>query len=231
MPGTTAGREPGASRYVKTADSASEAAIAEGDEDGGSTPTAVLPAEPGAATEPLEPQARVVYVDRPQPPRVRGNRGLGVLLVVLGTVLYAVLVAFTVLIVMRVTTDQATLTDLANPGYWLPVLVFFVVFLLSVLLLNRASWPAHLVSSLVVALLVYALSGFLVAVVEVYALHNDVPVADALASPVAIVSAVLAREIALWAGVILGRRGRSLTARNAAERAEYDRRLAEARPS
>jgi hypothetical protein len=52
---------------------------------------------------------------------------------------------------------------------------------------------------------------------------------EALGSPFVIVSAVLAREVVLWTGGIISRRGRRLRARNLENREAYDRELATAR--
>ncbi|MDM4761514.1 hypothetical protein QT381_00635 [Galbitalea sp. SE-J8] len=172
---------------------------------------------PGASEAPA-----VVYRDRPVPPKPHGNRAFGVLITVLGAVLYAVLFAFAVLIVFRAITGVATMDLLANPGYWIPVGLFVVVQIASVLVLNRASWWAHIIASAVVAVVVYFGSGYLVGLVELYAWRSDLTYASVLGAPTSIVAGLLAREIALWAGAVIARRGRSVRARNAAERTAFE---------
>jgi hypothetical protein len=44
--------------------------------------------------------------------------------------------------------------------------------------------------------------------------------------PGAIAAAVIAREVPIWAGAWIARRGRAVTARNAEAREEYDRQIA-----
>jgi hypothetical protein len=186
---------------------------------------------PETPATPASAPPQIVYVDRPAPPRALSNRPIALLVSVLATVLFAVLAAFTVLIAVRTLTGVAVMSDLANPGFWVPVLLFLVANLVSVLVLNRAGWWAHVLGSALVALVVYFGTGVLVSAIEAYGLGNAVTIGAALASPVTIVCALLAREVSLWSGAILGRRGRSLTARNAERRAEYERALAGARSS
>ena len=52
-----------------------------------------------------------------------------------------------------------------------------------------------------------------------------------LAQPFTIVAALLAREVAIWTGAILGRRGRTVRARNAEAKAAYEREQAELAPT
>lgn len=185
------------------------------------------PAEPTEVIEPAmvatEAAPHVVYRDRPVPPKKHGNRGLGVVVALLAAVVFSVFLAFGVLIVFRVSTGIATMDLLANPGYWIPPIFFLVGMLVLVLVLNRAGWWAYIVGSVVVGVFVYFGSAYAVGLVELYAFRSDLTYGAVLASPVTVIAALLAREVALWSGAILGRRGRALAQRNALERAEFDR--------
>jgi hypothetical protein len=192
-----------------------------------SAPTARLSAAAASADAPTERirggnSQGVPPASTREPPTKRSNRPLGILVAVLATVLFAVLYAFAVLVIVRTVSGVAHMQDLANPGYWLPVLLFLLSFLVVVAVLNRAGWWAYAVGSLAVAAIVYFGSALFIGLIEQLVLGNPVTGFDALASAPLIVAAFLAREVALWAGAIIGARGRSLSARYSRDRAEFE---------
>lgn len=174
---------------------------------------------------------QVVYVEKALPPKKQNNRGFGVLITFVATILFAVVFALAILIIFRIITNQASLTFLANPGYWVPVIFFFVGLVLVVLIVNRGGWWAYIIGSLFVGLFAYVGSAAVVTLYSIYANSADTTIFDSLASPFAIAGAVLAREVSLWAGVLIGRRGRTIKARNVEAREAFDREQAEAAPT
>jgi len=215
-------------------------------------PVGAAAAAPGTAPAPVpEPAAREeyaaaptqpatqqpVYVQAPTPPRNRGNRGAGVLVALLGTVVYAALYALVAMIIVGV--NVATAADatarfsefIVRPVFYVPVIFFFLALSLLVALVNRGGWWAYVLFGFVVAAVVYLsyLGGALLTVQA----WNFTPeeaarfIGTVWLNPLAIAAAVIAREVPIWAGAWIARRGRSVTARNAQDREEYDRQLAE----
>jgi hypothetical protein len=174
---------------------------------------------------------QVVYVEKPLPPKKQNNRGFGVLITFVATILFAVVFALAILVIFRIITNQASLTFLANPGYWVPVIFFFVGLVIVVLVVNRGGWWAYIIGSLFVGIFAYVGSAAVVTLYAIYANSADTTIFDSLASPFAIAGAVLAREVALWAGVLIGRRGRTIKARNLEAREAFDREQEEAAPA
>jgi hypothetical protein len=182
---------------------------------------------------PAEPGHRVVYVQLPEAPKKQGNRGFGALVAVLATILFTVLLAIVTAVVGVVRSGALSVNFLTDAQFYIPSLFFLIAFLLLVLLANRANWWAYIVGSLVVGLVVYfgsiglgLLSGGIV---------SDTPdvaagrFASALGNPFVIIAGLLAREVAMWTGTAVSRRGRRLKVRNVEAREAYDREIAEKR--
>lgn len=184
-----------------------------------STETEVLP----SAAAP-----QVVYVTAPVPPKQHGNRLFGILIAVVATVLFSIIYAIVTLVIYRTMTGIATMTMLANVDFWVPVGVFAVAFLLAVLIVNRAGWWAHIISSLVVGAAMLLLAPVIIAALDVYVFGLQITVVELINSPLALFAALIAREIALWAGVAQSSRGRRVRERNVLARAAFDREQAEA---
>jgi hypothetical protein len=186
-------------------------------------PAATATGEVAPATAGSEFAGReVVYVQAPIPPSLRGNRGLGSLLAVLGAAVFAVLFAGAVTLAFLL-NDSATVgaafTDfIQNAAFWVPVLVFLVAFVLLVLIVNRAGWAAHVFGSLLVALAVYfgsigilLLLGVVIGAGDSEALGSFSGLAS---NPIIIIAALVAREVAIWFGLAISARGRRVKARN-----------------
>lgn len=214
------------------------------------TPEAVLattavasgPAPATAATTPVEPvapaQPTVVFVQAPQPPKKRGARGVGVAVVLLATlvfaVVFAVLVGIIALVIRPTGHDAASvLASLAAPVFWVPVIVFALSYLLLVIIVNRAGWWAHVLGGFFVAILVYiAFIG--AAIIQEGAFGADsatvnLIVLQQLASPFGFAAAIAAREVPIWVGGLVSRRGRTARTRNAEARTAYEQELADHR--
>ena len=177
----------------------------------------------------------------PTKPKNQSNRGGGILIALLATVVFAVLYAVAAFIIIGVTstTLEVTVTGFAAfaalPVFYVPIIFFFLAFSALIALVNRGGWWA------------YVLFGFLVAVVVYFSYIGGAMLglvfdgrADGLSpnelsrivntlwlNPGAIAAGLVAREVPIWAGAWIARRGRRVTARNAQARTEYERLLAE----
>lgn len=174
-----------------------------------------------------EADHRVVYVEAPQPPRKKGNRGLGTLIALLSAIIFAAVFALVTFIVIDTVNGRATFDFLTSPAYYVPVLFFALGFVLLVLVLNRAGWWVYVIGSLVLGVFVYLASiSTILLSTGIVSKTPDAAAAElhtALASPIIIVAALVAREVALWAGMAISARGRRVKARNVEARAAYDR--------
>jgi hypothetical protein len=197
-------------------------------------------AEVAAATPGSSPMAgaQVVYVTAPIPPQPKGNRVVGVLLAVLGAVIFALVYLGVVALLITLFIDPkepgSAIGEFVNDAsFWVPILFFALGFVLIVLLLNRASWWLHVLGSILVAAIVYfGTIGMLLLINnvvvkapgEVQAQFSDLAV-----SSVVITAALVAREVSIWVGFLIAVRGRRVAARNLEARAAFDREQAEAK--
>lgn len=192
----------------------------------GSTVVDVAP----VSAEPAAPQ--VVYVHTPPPPRKAGNRGVGSLLAVASAVVYAILLAIVTTVIFAITLGGTiTFAFLSSANFYVPVLFFLLASVLVVLIVNRAGWAAHVIGSLAVGVIVYfGTIGALLLGQGVVLLTPDEAAAlfsGVARNPIVIAAALLAREVALWSGAVIGRRGRKLKARNIDARQAWEREVAE----
>lgn len=174
---------------------------------------------------------KTVYVTAPQPPRRKGNRGIGALLALLATIVFAAVYAgVTALLIMFVRpegVEGAIGQFVTGPVFYVPVLSFLVLMVLWALLANRASWWAWVLGSLIIAALVYGVSiGVLLLVAGGFGLTAsqaaDTFTALAL-NPAIIVAALLAREVSVWFGAVIAARGRKVRERNYDAWQEFER--------
>jgi hypothetical protein len=197
-------------------------------------PAAAAPS--AAASEqqaPQQPRHQIVYITAPVPPKKRGNRWFGVVIGLAATALFLVIYGLVGLGVLFLQRGAAELRFLYSADLAVPVLFFLAGVLVIALILNRAGWWAWILTSLLLGLFVYAgtiLVYLLVANVTVL----DGPAAaellgDALINPLFITAGVVAREVALWAGALIGFRGRRTKTRNADARDRFEREQAEQR--
>jgi hypothetical protein len=164
---------------------------------------------------------RVVYVASPEPPKARSNRIVGSALALVGTVVFAVLYALVGAAFIALTGSQFGFGDLITDAiFWIPVLFFTIGFVLVVVLINRAPWWVHVLGSLLVAVITYFGSIGMLLVVTGIAGSSVGFVATAL-SPYVIAATIVAREVSIWVGLLISRRGIRLTARNRAEREAF----------
>ena len=166
---------------------------------------------------------RVIYVSSPQPPEAASNRIVGALLALAGAVLFAVLYGLVgaAMIALRGTGGLTIADFLTDAIFWIPVLFFTIGFVLVVVMINRAPWWVHVLASLLVAVITYLGSiGMLLLVTGIVGASPGF--AAVATSPFVIAAAVVAREVAIWVGLLIARRGQRLTARHRAEREAFD---------
>jgi len=196
------------------------------------TEPVVATEDPGAAPV-ADEDPRVVYVQVPPAPRKLGNRGLGSAIALVSAVVFTALFAVVYALIAYANSGVLTFGFLARAEFYIPTLFFVVGFVLLVVIANRANWWAFIIGSLLVGVVVYFGSIGLTLLSQGIVLSTPQDAAQsfaqALRAPFFIVAALLAREVALWTGGLISRRGRRLRARNLEARAAYDRELATTR--
>ncbi|MBR22653.1 MAG: hypothetical protein RIC81_06685 [Microcella pacifica] len=226
---------PAEERPAATPEAPAEAKPAEAKPASGETTARSSTAEqPATADQPTTTAAdsKVVYVSAPPEPKKKGARGVGTLVVLLGAAIFAAVYAALVLLVSLVAppvSAGAMLQYFAAPIYWVPVIVFALSYLLLVIIVNRAGWWAHVLGGFIVAVLVYV-SFIGAALIMAGAVGAEASVVGSivlaqLTSPLGFVAAIAAREVPIWVGGLVAKRGRTVTARNAEARAAYQRDL------
>ncbi len=165
---------------------------------------------------------QTVYVTAPTPPKRKGNRGMGALLAVVATIVFAaVYVGAAAALTLFVNPNgvvSAVSTFLTNPLFYIPVLVFLVMMILWALLANRASWWSWVIGSLVIGLVTYFASiGAFLLMEGGFGLTASAASARFTAfamSPAMIAAALIARETSIWFGAAIAKRGRRVRERN-----------------
>jgi hypothetical protein len=184
------------------------------------------PAEPQPVLAPAEELA-------PPPPRARGNRVVGTAWVLLAAGLFQVVFfGINALVAFTFGGPDAALPQIqqiaGTPLAWLPVLLFFLLYELTVLLINRAGRVAYVLASLIVGIVVYIASTLLFSLIERHALGDSNTLAQTFLNWEFILIGLAAREVMLWTGLAVGSRGIRLRRRHKEERARYDEGLADA---
>ncbi|NUU06988.1 hypothetical protein [Leifsonia sp. C5G2] len=207
----------------------------------GTAPAAAATAAVTAAAPAPQPVAPI-YLQRPEPPKKKSNRGVGILIALVGTVAFAVLWVAAVLVVGSLLTPSnefgPALREFFTGGNavglrgWAPVLAFFIGMVVLVQILNRARWWAYILGGLFVAVFVYFVYIGASLIEGQYWLRTPNEFAILLratwVNPFAVLAGVIAREISIWTGAWLAARGRKLKARNAEAQADYEQQLADA---
>lgn len=207
------------------------------------TPYPAAAFAPSAPTAPIEPEAYpapVTIATPPEQPRPRGNRGIGTLISLLGTLAFAIVYAGVSFLIISGTVGaeqylSAFLAFLASAAFIAPVVMFAIAMILVVLIVNRAGWWAYVLGGFLVAAVVYfgAIAGavgyaYLTGVASGWGAQDQYDFVAALTlDPLTIAAAVVAREASIWTGAWIAARGRKLKARNAAAREQYARDLEE----
>lgn len=182
-------------------------------------------AAPLAATSAASMQT--IYVAAPVAPRKKGNRGIGVLIAVLSTIIFAGLYALVLALTLPIFRGGSRYDFLGSVEFYIPVLFFLVGFIVLVLIANRANWWAYVLGSLFVGLFVYfgtIATGLLIGNVFAETSAGALRLfGQALINPFVIAAGLLAREVSMWMGFIISARGRRLKVSNAEAHANFER--------
>lgn len=196
--------------------------------------TRVLPSEPVVAAAPLVPQP--IFVQAPEPPRDRGNRGTAGAIGLLATLVFALLYLGTTIglgaLAGDVTAENlgtAAVAPLLTWGFWTPVVVFFLGFWLLGSIINRGRWGLWVVFGIIVGAIAYG--GHILGQIFEARFWTLSPsaglelVGEQLLAPLAIAAFVFARELTIWFGAWVARSGARKTELNAEAQREYERTL------
>jgi hypothetical protein len=198
--------------------------------------TRVLPSEPlvAATAAPLVPQP--IFVQAPEPPRDRGNRGTAGAIGLLATLVFALLYLGTTIGLGAIAGDvtgenigTAAIAPLTTWGFWTPVVVFFLGFWFLGAIINRGRWGLWVVFGIIVGAIAYG--GHILGQIFEARFWTISPsaglelVGEQLLAPLAIAAFVFARELTIWFGAWVARSGARKTELNAEAQREYERTL------
>lgn len=180
--------------------------------------------------------AQPIFVQAPEAPRPRGNRGAAGVIGLLAALVFAVLYLAATLGLGLLTGSieasglgQAALSALATWGLWMPTIAFYLGFWFLGALINRGRWGHWVVWGLVVGVIAWAghLLGVLFAAPfwMITARQSAELLQDNVLAPLAIVAFILGRELTIWFGAWVSARGRRVTEINAEAQREYERTL------
>jgi hypothetical protein len=202
------------------------------------TETRIVPSEPILAEAPVVVplQQQPIFVQAPEPPRDRGNRGTAGAIGLLATLSFAILYLGTILglgaLAGDVTTDNvgsAALEPLTTFGFWVPVAVFFLGFWLLGAFINRGKWGLWVIFGIIVGIISYG--GHILGQLFEAPFWRLTPSEGAefvngqLLAPLAIAAFVFGRELTIWFGAWVARSGARKTELNAEAQREYERTL------
>jgi hypothetical protein len=184
-----------------------------------------------------QPIAQPVYVTAPQRPARKGNRGAGILIALLATIVYAIVSALVVLVIFAITkrTTDIAMHDfiqyVGTASYYIPIIFFFLAFILLIAIVNRGGWWAYILGAFFVAVVVYFayVGGVLVTIQAWKFSQGELAriLSQLWANPLTIGSAIVAREVPIWFGLWIAYRGRKVRERNDAAQRDYERALAD----
>lgn len=198
------------------------------------TETRIVPSEPLVAAAAQSPQP--IFVQAPEPPRDRGNRGTAGAIGLLATVVFAVLYLGATIGFGAIAGDvtgenigESLVAPLLTWGFWTPVVVFFLGFWLLGAVINRGRWGLWVVFGILVGVIAYA--GHILGQLfeapfwKLTATEGLDLVGSQLLAPLAIAAFVFARELTIWFGAWVARSGARKTELNAEAQREYERTL------
>lgn len=190
-------------------------------------PETVAPA-PGFAPE----AAAATIVTAPVPPKRKSNRGFATLVALIGTAAFTALYAGVVYLLYSISGAARVYTGfLESPIFWGASIVFFVVYALLGILINRGPYWVHVAFSLAVAVLTYlGVIGLTLVGVRAWTLSYAEAaevLRQAWLSPFAITAAIIAHEVPIWFGGWIARNGRKVTERNQAAMDAYEQEIAD----
>ena len=177
-----------------------------------------------------------IFVQAPESPRPRGNRGaagaIGLLAALSFGVLYLAVWLGIGMFDGDVTVETlgaSALAALATWSLWVPVVVFFIAFWLLGAIINRGRWGAWVIFGLLVGVAAY-LGHLLGALLQapfwmLTASEGAALVESQLLTPLAIGAFIIGRELTIWFGAWVAARGARVTELNVEAQREYERTL------
>ena len=178
-------------------------------------------------TPPPHVAQEVIVVDAPVPPRKRGNRLAGLGLALLASIVLAALLAGVAILLQVLDGSAVDVAFLTEPLFYAPIALFFLATILIVAIVNTAPWWSYIVTSVLIGAAVYfgtaGIALLEAGVLQLTQSEANAVYFEALAQPLTIAAGLLAREVAIWTGAILGRRGRGVRARNVEDREAFER--------
>jgi hypothetical protein len=226
---------------------AAETVVVEPVADAPTVVAASVVAEPVIAPEPVYPSyeepayiapagAQPIFVQAPEQPRPRGNRGAAGAIGLLAALSFAVLYLGAWLgfgaITGEVTVSnvgQTALSALSTWSLWVPVVVFFIAFWLLGAIINRGRWGVWVILGVLVGVASYG--GHILGQLfeapfwELTARQGADVVEGQLLAPLAIAAFVFGRELTIWFGAWVSARGKRVTELNIEAQREYERTL------
>jgi hypothetical protein len=180
--------------------------------------------------------AQPIFVQAPEAPRPIGNRGAAGAIGLLAALAFAIL-SFAIIFGFGFLTgeiDAASAADealalVASPIFWVPVVVFYLAFWLLGAVLNRGRWAHWVIWGVLVGVASYG--GYLLGALfqapfwELTVRQGRELIEGQLFSPFAILAFVLGRELTIWFGAWVAKRGKRVTELNNEAQREYERTL------
>lgn len=183
-----------------------------------------------------QPAPQPIFVQAPEAPRPRGNRGAAGAIGLLAALVFALLYLAAALGFGAAEGDVTAgnlvseLTGaLTSWWFWVPVVVFFLGFWLLGAIINRGRWGQWVILGLLVGVIAYGghLLGqlFQAQFWTLSASQGADLIEGELFAPLAIVAFILGREITIWFGAWVAARGARVTELNNEAQREYERTL------
>ncbi|MCL2796196.1 MAG: hypothetical protein FWD85_12945 [Microbacteriaceae bacterium] len=207
-------------------------------------PVAEAPAPAPVVPTPLpSTPSSPTYLNAPMPPKKRGNRGVGILIAILATIVYAAANAGATLGIFTLRYGFASAQTRIQSyvmewSFWLPVAVFLAAFIGLIAVVNRGRWWGYIIGSLAVGVLVFA--GYFAAALltakfwnltgaELRTFTDDFFNSNITLLWVALAGAAIAREVVLWFGAWIAFHGQNTKRRYLEAKAAYDAEYSTAR--
>lgn len=182
------------------------------------------------------PAPQPIFVQAPEAPTPRGNRGAAGAIGLLAAVAFALIYLGAALGIDalrgEVTTaniGEQALAAATSWWLWVPVAVFFLAFWILGAFINRGRWGLWVLLGLLVGFASYA--GHILGQLFQAPFWSIAPsqaltiVGEQAFAPLALVALVAGRELTIWFGAWVAARGRRVTELNAEAQREYERTL------
>ena len=202
---------------------------------------AATAAQPPVETVVVAPAAgyagpQPIFVQAPEAPRLRGNRGAAAAIGLLAALVFGVLY-LAVWLVVGMLDGAVTLQNVGTSALdalrtwtlWVPIVVFYIGFWLLGAIINRGRWGAWVIFGLLVGVAAY-LGHILGALFQapfwmLTAREGAALVEGELLAPLAIAAFIIGRELTIWFGAWVAARGARVTELNLEAQREYERTL------